>query len=123
MRYCEIVAETIDDYILRRYLRGKCFAFAVALHRRIKKPFYGLFDASGDLHHVFLADPSTRQAYDVRGIVSLDDVGKGSEAEADAVEPRPITRPEAESVYGSPARADVIEAGKVIDRMLWKWQP
>lgn len=113
MRYHELVMET-PDYILRRYMRGKCLAFAIALQRRIKLPMWGLFAADGTLHHVFLADAATRQAYDVRGRIPLDEVPKGSMAQSDA-DMRPISRQEAEAVMGRPDRADIVEAGREID--------
>jgi hypothetical protein len=120
MRMSEILCESVPDHLLRRYLRGRCFAFAVALHRRLKLPFWGLFDAEGDLHHVFVADVSKQIGYDIRGGLPLADIGKGSLAEEDAIPPRAITRAEAEAVYGRAGRAEVREAERVIDSGVWK---
>lgn len=57
-----------------RYMRGGCYALAAYLADRSDYALYGCFDDAGTMHHAFVADPETGQAYDGRGAVRLDSV-------------------------------------------------
>lgn len=66
------------DHLLRRYLRGGCFALAREAARISGLPLMGLRDAEGAVHHAFVADPGTGIAWDIRGALPIGSVGAGS---------------------------------------------
>lgn len=69
---------TAPDYIKRRYLCGKCGAFAIALHRKIGLPLWGLHDPiSGDLYHAMVVRPDEWVGIDIRGALPLDAMWEG----------------------------------------------
>ena len=57
-----------------RYMRGGCYALAAYLADRSDYSLHGCFDPEGTLHHAFVADPATGQAYDGRGAVRIEGV-------------------------------------------------
>lgn len=66
--------EVLHGICLGTYLDGQCYEFAIALHRKLGLPMVGLIDG-GTIRHALLrhTDGSLR---DVRGVVSLLEVGK-----------------------------------------------
>jgi hypothetical protein len=68
----------VPEHLIRRYLRGGCYALAHEAARISGLPLMGLRDASGAVHHAFVADPDTGSAWDVRGRMPVASVGDGS---------------------------------------------
>ena len=66
------------DHLLRRYLRGGCFALAHEAARISGLPLMGLRDTDGAVHHAFVADPGTGTSWDIRGALPIARVGDGS---------------------------------------------
>lgn len=63
------------DHITRRYMRGQCLTFAVALKRELDLPIYVLIDTIDDRedwHHAFVVDEDNELAIDIRGLIELD---------------------------------------------------
>lgn len=86
------------DYL--DFMRGDCALFAQALADRTDLPLWGVFDAVGDLHHVFVYDTDTDTATDYRGQRPLDTVPEGMEG----VPPftfRPVSIETVEDTYGT----------------------
>ena len=63
-------------HIQRRYLRGGCVAFAIALKRELGLPIHVLVDrrhdGKDDWVHAFVADLERSLAVDVRGVMDLN---------------------------------------------------
>lgn len=49
------------------YLRGRCYALALALHKDTGAATWGMFDASGAMHHAFVVR-ADGLAVDARGL-------------------------------------------------------
>lgn len=75
------------EHLIRRYLRGGCYALAHEAARISGLPLMGLRDASGALHHAFVADPEAGTAWDVRGRMPIISVGEGSAVTAPRITP------------------------------------
>lgn len=80
---------TAPEHVVNRYLRGKCFALAFALHRRTRLPLWGLM-LGDELHHAFVADGDRDLAIDIRGVMSIEEVKRGARYEG-GLEAREIT--------------------------------
>lgn len=62
------------DHVQRRYMRGKCLAFAVALKRETGFPIFVAIETVNGKelwHHAFVVDKSKNRAYDVRGAMDF----------------------------------------------------
>jgi len=70
------------------YLRGGCYALALALHKDTGAATWGMFDASGAMHHAFVVR-ADGLAVDARGLRVVDHVGNGSCVENPTF--RPVT--------------------------------
>ncbi len=57
------------------YLHGNCYFFAVALHRGLGWPIFGLIDGQGAAVHAVVRSPEG-EYYDVRGKVEEKNIGK-----------------------------------------------
>ena len=79
----------VPDNLMRRYLRGGCFALAHEAARISGLPLMALRDGQGEVHHVFVADPETGTAWDIRGRVPIDRIGEGSAVTRGRVTPLP----------------------------------
>lgn len=66
------------EHLIRRYLRGGCYALAHEAARISGLPLMGLRDAGGAVHHAFVADPGSGEAWDIRGRMPVASVGDGS---------------------------------------------
>ncbi len=121
MRYIELFeAELpirVPEHIKRRYMRGDCLAFALALQKHLKKPLWGLLNEKGEIHHVFLADPEQGIGYDVRGAISLSRISEG--ALTDYLM-RPVSIEEVKKFYAMPTRAKMKDAEEVVKRSFWR---
>lgn len=84
-----MIRSTAPEHVVNRYLRGKCFALAFALHRRTRLPLWGLM-LGDELHHAFVADGERDLAIDIRGIMPIAEVRRGAKYE-DGLEAREIT--------------------------------
>lgn len=107
-------------HIRTRYLRGGCYALALALHKATKLPLCGLYEAgTDDLHHAFVRDPATGMALDIRGLLPLDQEAEGSAVEVPDY--RPIRRADIIGVVGSIAAADMKQANEVVRTYFRRW--
>jgi hypothetical protein len=79
---------TAPDHLLRKYLRGGCFALAHEAHRLSGLPVMALRDAAGDPHHAFVADGDT--AWDIRGRIPLAAVAQGCAIPDPQISPLPL---------------------------------
>lgn len=62
------------EHVQRRYMRGKCLAFAVALKRETGLPIFVAIETLNGIemwHHAFVVDESKKRAYDVRGAMDF----------------------------------------------------
>lgn len=84
-----MIRSTAPDHVVNRYLRGKCFALAFALHRKTRLPLWGLM-MGDELHHAFVADGERDLAIDIRGIMPIAEVKRGAKYD-DGLEAREIT--------------------------------
>lgn len=89
-----------------RYMRGSCHLLAYAVAKATGLPLRGMFDADGDMHHVFVYDPERDLAIDIRGVMPLRFVPEGSVA-ARGCSFRDVTRKEIEAMpYARPNRIE-----------------
>lgn len=88
------------DHLIRRYLRGGCFALAREAARISGLPLMGLRDAAGAVHHAFVADPDTGEAWDIRGRLPISRISEGSAAGSPQI--APLSSEELLSLLGAP---------------------
>ena len=86
------------DHLVRRYLRGGCFALAHEAARLSGLPLMGLRDRAGAVHHAFVADAG--EAWDIRGKIPISRIGEGSAVKRPEITPLPFE--ELLSILGPP---------------------
>ena len=55
----------VSEYV--NFMSGDCSLLAQAINAISGFPMYGIVDERGDIHHVFVYDPQTKEAIDCRG--------------------------------------------------------
>ena len=70
------------------YLRGRCYALALALHRDTGAPLWGIFNADNTMHHAFVVQKDGL-AVDARGIRTVERIREDSRVEKPTY--RPVT--------------------------------
>lgn len=61
-----------SEYI--NFMRRDCSLLAQAINAISDFPMYGIVDERGDIHHVFVYDPQTKEAIDCRGRMPVERV-------------------------------------------------
>lgn len=78
MDFCKTalgVRDLLAVHEQRRYMRGGCLAFAIALKRELGLAIYGLIDTVDGVeewHHAFGVDEALNIAIDARGVLPVD---------------------------------------------------
>ena len=96
-----------------RFLRGDCDAFARVFQDMFGGDLRGLFDAAGDLHHVFVLDRVTGLAADSRGLMPEQDIARGSRVSGAPVI-RDVAWAEVRDVMGLPEPGAAEIAAKIL---------
>lgn len=107
---------TAPDHLLRKYLRGGCFALAHEAHRLSGLPIMALRDAAGNPHHAFVAEGDA--AWDIRGRLPLAAVAQGCAVPDSQISPLPLEELRAlagDDAYALDAAARAVRAWLVPD--------
>ena len=97
------------------FLDGECYAFAIALHRALGWPIYGLATEDHSVRHACVRTPHGKY-FDARGEVSDKDLGRPFSA-PEPLTLRPITEETLEAVR--PVHERTIVQARHYAEMLW----
>lgn len=84
-----VTTRPAPDYLIWRYLRGGCFTLAYEAARISGLPLMGLRDETGAVHHAFVADPETGEAWDIRGRCPVSRISAGCAMKTSEITPLP----------------------------------
>ena len=101
-------------HIRRRYLTGKCDVLATCLAEEHGFELGAMRNQNGHIEHVFARHPASGMAIDIRGVMPVSEIPRGS-----ALEDRPhvldtTTRDEIAAAFGTCDLSDRVEAERVI---------
>lgn len=71
----EETVQRFRDLCEGMFLKGECYAFAIALHQGLGWPIVGLIDSDNAVRHALVRKPRSRLLYDARGPVTSRRVG------------------------------------------------
>lgn len=118
-RHFRKIGRMLPDRYIKRYLRGGCLTFAVALKRELDLQIFVLVDRHGDQEdwiHAFVANEDDNLAIDVRGVRTLEPevIAEGAYV-VGKLAIQPATLKEAKLKIGRyPTQAEIHEAREII---------
>jgi|31_taG_2_1085359.scaffolds.fasta_scaffold00014_37 hypothetical protein len=108
------ISSTAPRHIARRYLAGQCDTLARAIGNSTGFPLWAMKNKEEQIEHVFVRDPDSGLAVDIRGAMPLEEISKGSALEHSPHRFSEVEIDEVTATFGTPTPGDMRIAKRVL---------